>query len=179
MKSGELPSLRSEPQGTPSVERRVTRWEHEAVTDAMQRRMDLGPQSPIKLRRRIAELPFGTIKAWMGHTHFLMKRLKNVEPEISLHILAYDLKRVMQILAARRSSPPSGPEGISASRISQLWPHAFAASFYTASVVGGRWHASRKQTLAGRYAFRALSGRPRWPRRVMGWTPPDGICVPE
>jgi hypothetical protein len=86
------------PQCTPSVERRVTRWEHEAVIEAMQRRMDLAPQSPMKLRRRIVEHPFGTIKAWMGHTHFLMKRLKNVKTEISLHILAYNLKRVMQIL---------------------------------------------------------------------------------
>jgi transposase len=50
----------------------------------------------MKLRRRIVEHPFGTIKAWMGHTHFLMKRLPNVKTEISLHILA--LKRVMQIL---------------------------------------------------------------------------------
>lgn len=86
------------PQCTPSVERRVTRWEHEAVIDAMQRRMDIAPQSPMKLRRRIVEHPFGTIKAWMGSTHFLMKRLPNVKTEISLHILAYNLKRVMQIL---------------------------------------------------------------------------------
>jgi transposase len=86
------------PQCTPSVERRVTRWEHEATIEAMQRRMDLAPQSPMKLRRRIVEHPFGTIKAWMGHTHFLMKRLPNVKTEISLHILAYNLKRVMQIL---------------------------------------------------------------------------------
>jgi transposase len=85
-------------QCTPSVERRVTRWEHEATIEAMQRRMDLAPQSPMKLRRRIVEHPFGTIKAWMGHTHFLTKRLKNVKTEISLHILAYNLKRVMQIL---------------------------------------------------------------------------------
>ena len=86
------------PQCTPSVERRVTRWEHEASLEAMQRRMDLAPQSPMKLRRRIVEHPFGTIKAWMGSTHFLMKRLTNVKTEISLHVLAYNLKRVMQIL---------------------------------------------------------------------------------
>ena len=54
----------------------------------------------MKLRRRIVEHPFGTIKAWMGATHFLMKRLKNVKTEISLHVLAYNLKRVMQILGA-------------------------------------------------------------------------------
>lgn len=86
------------PHCTPAKERRVTRWEHEAVIDAMQRRMGLAPQSPMKLRRRIVEHPFGTIKACMGSTHFLMKRLKNVKTEISPHVLAHNLKRVMQIL---------------------------------------------------------------------------------
>ena len=85
---------------TPAKERRVTRWEHEARLEAMQRRMDLAPQSLMKLRRRIVEHPFGTIKAWMGATHFLMKRLNNVKTEISLHVLDYNLKRVMQILGA-------------------------------------------------------------------------------
>jgi len=88
------------PQCTPSVERRVTRWEHEAVIDAMQRRMDLTPGA-MRARRRTVEHPFGTIKAWMGSTHFLMKRLKNVKTEISLHVLAYNLKRVMQILGTK------------------------------------------------------------------------------
>lgn len=45
--------------------------------------------------------PFGTIKAWMGHTHFLMKRLPNVKTEISLHILAYNMKRVMAVLGTK------------------------------------------------------------------------------
>ena len=87
------------PQCTPSVERRITRWEHEAVIDALQRRMDLAPYA-MRARRRIVEHPFGTIKAWMGNPHFLMKRLKNVKTEIGLHILAYNMKRVMQILGA-------------------------------------------------------------------------------
>jgi transposase len=87
-------------QCTPAKERRVTRWEHEAVIDAMQRRMDLAPQSPMKARRLMVEHPFGTIKAWMGSTHFLMKRLGNVRTEIGLHVLAYNLKRAMQILGA-------------------------------------------------------------------------------
>jgi len=88
-------------QCTPSKMRRVTRWEHEAVLEAMQQRLDLAPQSMMKLRRRMVEHPFGTLKAWMGSTHFLMKRLRNVKTEISLHILAYNLKRVMQIFGAR------------------------------------------------------------------------------
>ena len=83
---------RLKPQCTPSIERRVTRWEHEAVIDALQTRMDLAPRA-MRTRRRLVEHPFGTIKAWMGHTHFLMKRLPNVKTEISLHILAYNMKR--------------------------------------------------------------------------------------
>jgi hypothetical protein len=58
---------------------------------AMDTQMEASPES-------FVEHPFGTIKAWMSHTHFLMKRLGNVKMEISLHILAYNLKRVMQIL---------------------------------------------------------------------------------
>ena len=85
---------------TPSPMRRVTRWEHEAVIDAMQTRLDLAPQS-MRSRRKIVEHPFGTIKAWMGSTHFLMKRLKNVRTEISLHVLAYNMKRVIAILGAK------------------------------------------------------------------------------
>ncbi len=85
---------------TPAVERKVTRWEHEAVIDALQTRMDLRPRA-MRERRSLVEHPFGTIKAWMGHTHFLMKRLPNVKTEISLHILAYNMKRVMTVLGTK------------------------------------------------------------------------------
>jgi transposase len=94
------PACPLKPQCTPSKERRISRWEHEAVVDAMQRRMDLAPYA-MRARRKIVEHPFGTIKAWMGHTHFLMKRLHNVKTEIGLHVLAYNLKRVMAILGAK------------------------------------------------------------------------------
>ena len=87
-------------QCTPSPNRRVTRWEHEAVIDAMQTRLDLAPHS-MRSRRKIVEHPFGTIKAWTGSAHLLMKRLKNVRTEISLHVLAYNLKRVIAILGAQ------------------------------------------------------------------------------
>ena len=87
-------------QCTPAVERKVTRWEHEAVIDALQTRMDLRPKA-MRERRSLVEHPFGTIKAWMGHTHFLMKRLPNVKTEISLHILAYNMKRAMAVLGAK------------------------------------------------------------------------------
>jgi transposase len=94
------PACPLKPQCTLSKERRISRWEHEAVVDTMQRRMDLAPYA-MRARRRIVEHPFGTIKAWMGHTHFLMKRLPNVKTEIGLHVLAYNLKRVMAILGTQ------------------------------------------------------------------------------
>lgn len=91
---------RLKPQCTPSLEGRITRWEHEAVIDALRTRMDLTPRA-MRVRRSLVEHPFGTIKAWMGHTHFLMKRLPNVKTEISLHILAYNMKRVMAVLGTK------------------------------------------------------------------------------
>jgi transposase len=84
-------------QCTPSHYRRITRWEHEAVLEAMQDRLDRQPDA-MRLRRRTVEHPFGTLKAWMGSTHFLTKRLPRVSTEMSLHVLAYNLKRVMQIV---------------------------------------------------------------------------------
>jgi hypothetical protein len=84
-------------QCTPSDYRRVRRWEHEAVLDAMQQRLDREPEA-MRLRRQTVEHPFATIKAWMGATHFLTKRLPRVSTEMSLHVLAYNLKRVMQIV---------------------------------------------------------------------------------
>ncbi len=82
---------------TPAKERRVTRWEHEAVLEAMQHRLEADP-SAMRVRRRTVEHVFGTIKGWMGATHFQMRRLRNVATEMSLHILAYNLKRVIAIL---------------------------------------------------------------------------------
>jgi transposase len=83
-------------QCTPAKLRRVTRWEHEGVLDAMQRRLDQRPDT-MRVRRRTVEHPFGTLKAWMGATHFLTKTLKRVRTEISLQVLAYNLKRVIAI----------------------------------------------------------------------------------
>jgi transposase len=82
---------------TTSDYRRIGRWEHEAVLDTMQGRLDAHPEA-MKVRRRTAEHPFGTIKAWMGATHFLCRRLPRVSAEMSLHVLAYNLKRVMKIM---------------------------------------------------------------------------------
>jgi transposase len=85
---------------TPGKERRISRWEHEHVLEAVQRRLDENPQA-MRQRRETVEHPFGTIKAWMGATHFLMKRLKNVRTEMALSVLAYNLTRVMNILGIR------------------------------------------------------------------------------
>jgi transposase len=63
----------------------------------MQARLDRAPDS-MRLRRQTVEHPFGTLKAWMGATHFLTKTLGRVSTEMSLHVLAYNLKRVMNLL---------------------------------------------------------------------------------
>jgi hypothetical protein len=85
------------PQCTTGKERRVKRWEHEAVIDAMQQRLDRAPEA-MRIRRQTVEHPFGTLKAWMGATHFLTRGLKRVSTEMSLQVLAYNLKRVISIL---------------------------------------------------------------------------------
>ena len=82
---------------TTGKERRITRWEHEHVLEAVERRLDENPDK-MRIRRQTAEHPFGTLKAWMGYTHFQMKTLKHVGTEMALHVLAYNLKRVMKIM---------------------------------------------------------------------------------
>ena len=82
---------------TTGYERRITRWEHEAVLETVQQRLDGNPEK-MRQRRETVEHPFGTIKSWMGATHFQMKTLKHVGTEMALHVLAYNLKRVMKIL---------------------------------------------------------------------------------
>lgn len=91
------PACPMKAQCTTGKERRVKRWEHEEVLDAMQARLDRDPDK-MRVRRQTVEHPFGTIKSWMGSTHFLTKTLDRVSTEMSLHVLAYNLKRVMQIL---------------------------------------------------------------------------------
>ena len=87
-------------QCTPGKQRRVTRWEHEAVLESAQERLDRDPEKMLT-RKQTVEHPFGTIKAWMGASHFQMKTLKHVSTEMSLHVLAYNLKRVMNIMGIR------------------------------------------------------------------------------
>jgi Transposase DDE domain len=84
-------------QCTTGKERRISRWEHEAVLEAVQARLDWNP-GKMRVRRQTVEHPFGTIKSWMGATHFQMKTLKHVSTEMALHVLAYNMKRVISIL---------------------------------------------------------------------------------
>ena len=85
---------------TPSKQRRVTRWEHEAVLDRVERRLASEPDK-MRIRSQTVEHPFGTIKHWMGATHFQMKRLEHVSTEMSLHVLAYNFKRVINIIGVK------------------------------------------------------------------------------
>ena len=88
------------PQCTTGPQRRIARWEHEQVLEAVQRRLDENPEA-MRVRRQTAEHPFGTLKARMGATHFLMKRLPKVATEMALHVLAYNLTRVMNIIGIK------------------------------------------------------------------------------
>jgi len=85
---------------TTGAERRISRWEHEHLLEAVQERLDANPQA-MRVRRETAEHPFGTLKMRMGATHFLMKRLPKVATEIALHVLAYNLTRVMNIIGVK------------------------------------------------------------------------------
>jgi transposase len=85
---------------TTGPERRITRWEHEHVLEAVQQRLDENPRA-MRVRRETAEHPFGTLKMRMGATHFLMKRLPKVAAEMALHVLAYNLTRVINILGVQ------------------------------------------------------------------------------
>lgn len=82
---------------TTGKERRITRWEHEHLVEAMYARLDRDPELMTR-RRSTVEHPFGTIKAWMGATHFQMRRLRNVRTEMALQVLAYNIKRMIEIL---------------------------------------------------------------------------------
>jgi Transposase DDE domain len=75
----------------------IRRWKHDDVLDVMQQRLEQMPKA-MTVRRRTAEQPFGAIKAWMGKTHFLTRTLPKVKTEMSLQVLAYNLKRMMALL---------------------------------------------------------------------------------
>jgi len=95
--SSACPTCPIKSQCTTGKNRRICRWEHEAVLDRVEERTEHEPER-MAARRNTVEHPFGTIKTWMGYTHFQMKTLERVSTEMSLHVLAYNLKRVIDIL---------------------------------------------------------------------------------
>jgi len=97
--SSDCPRCTLKEQCTPSQYRRVSRWESEEILESMQERLDQAPDS-MRIRRQTVEHPFGTLKLWMGSAHFLTRTLDRVSTEMGLHVLAYNLKRVMKILGS-------------------------------------------------------------------------------
>ena len=95
--SSACPGCPMRKQCTTSNYRRIRRWQHEHLLEAMQRRLDRKPEAML-LRRRTIEHVFGTLKHWMGSTHFLTRGLAHVSTEMSLYVLAYNLKRVIKLL---------------------------------------------------------------------------------
>ncbi len=95
--SSACPHCAMKSQCTTGDYRRVSRWEHEAVLEAAQERLDREPER-MRVRRETVEHPIGTIKSWTSSSHFLMRKLENVSTEMSLQVLAYNLKRAMGIL---------------------------------------------------------------------------------
>lgn len=81
--------------------RKMRRWIHEEMIYDMQARLNAAPETAI-IRKQTVEHPFGTIKMWMGSTHFLMRRMDNVKTEMSLHVLAYNLRRMISIFGVPR-----------------------------------------------------------------------------
>lgn len=97
--SSDCPQCPMKPRCTSGKYRRIARWEHEDILDVVQQRLEGAPEA-MKLRRQTVEHVFGTLKAWMGSSHFMTKTLPRVRTEMSLQILAYNLKRTIKILGA-------------------------------------------------------------------------------
>jgi len=85
------------PRCTTEKLRRIRRWGQEGVLDDIERRLE-GKPDAMRIRRSTVEHPFGTLKAWMGYTHFLTRTREKVAAEMSLNVLAYNFKRVLNII---------------------------------------------------------------------------------
>ena len=94
--SSNCQTCKLKPKCTPGKERRVTRWEHESVLEMVQQNMNRQP-TMMQIRKQTVEHPYGTLKNWMGATHFQMRGLNRVATEMSLHVLAYNLRRMITI----------------------------------------------------------------------------------
>jgi len=84
---------------TTSKERRVNRWEHEGVIETMQKLLDV--DNAMTVRRRTVDHTFGTIKSWIGYTHFLTRCIERMKAEMSLCVLAYNIKRMISIMGVQ------------------------------------------------------------------------------
>jgi transposase len=78
----------------------MSRWEHESVLETVEARLDRNPHM-MRVRRSTVEHPFGTLKAWMGSTHFLTRTLPRVGTEMSLHVLAYNMRRMLNLVGTK------------------------------------------------------------------------------
>ena len=94
--SSSCPACSMKSRCTTGVNRRISRWEHEDVLDAVEARIHQEPER-MAARRNTVEHPFGTLKLWMGYTHFQTRTLERVSTEMSLHVLAYNMKRMLNI----------------------------------------------------------------------------------
>ena len=88
-------------QCTTGKNRRVSRWVHEDVVERAKARLAAKPDA-MYIRRATVEHPYGTLKGWMGSTHFLTKTLDHVSTEMSLHVLAYNMKRVINLIGTKQ-----------------------------------------------------------------------------
>lgn len=99
--SSVCPRCTLKPRCTSGKNRRVSRWVHEDVIERAKGRLNERADAML-VRRATVEHPYGTLKAWMGATHFLTKTLEHVSTEMSLHVLAYNMKRVINLLGTRK-----------------------------------------------------------------------------
>ena len=99
--SSSCPTCPIHAQCTTGKNRRVSRWVHEEVVERAEARLAAKPDA-MHIRRATVEHPYGTLKGWMGSTHFLTKTLDHVSTEMSLHVLAYNMKRVINLVGTKR-----------------------------------------------------------------------------
>jgi transposase len=99
--SSACPQCSLKPRCTTGKNRRVSRWVHEEVVERAAARLAAKPDA-MQIRRATVEHPYGTLKAWMGSTHFLTRTLDHVSTEMSLHVLAYNLKRVINLVGTQK-----------------------------------------------------------------------------
>lgn len=92
------PSIKS--RCTTGQERRITRWQHEHLIEKALTRLK-STSEPMTVRRSAVKHPFATIKAWMGATHFLTRRLPRVKTGMALNVLAYTIKRMVALIGIR------------------------------------------------------------------------------